>query len=215
MSKEQLTIDSYIESRLKDQINYFGNKASGNKSLFMRYQRLIIVIGAIIPVLVVIDTITAQKGIQLFGLDNWSGIISAVLSAGVSVIAGFDKLQQPLNTWYNSRASQEFLKKEEFLFIYHAGPYAGLSDKEAERLLVERVENAISADIATFAQTKREEKKSGQNSDDISPVAKLLEDTVVNKVELTSEEKSQTDNPEITDVKKTKKNFKPHHHGKN
>ena len=92
---------------------------------------------------------------------EWGGPISAVISAIIAVIAGLDKLFQPQPNWFNYRANEEMIKKEEYHHKYKAGVYNGLSEEEASKLLVERVESIISADIARMTN-KEKEKKEGE-----------------------------------------------------
>jgi len=157
---EKHLIEKYIDERLIPQRKWYEIKATYNKRRFMSYQKIIILLGALIPLLVIVDS---TFSFSIFGKDEWSGFISAIISAFIAVIAGFDKLQQPQTSWYNFRASEEILKKEEWLYKYAAGPYADLTKKEAEKLLVERIEGAISSDMARFTQSKHDKKEESDN----------------------------------------------------
>ena len=118
----------------------------------MYNQTSIIVLGALIPLLVVFESSIGP----LNGEEHWAALASALISAVISIIAGLDKLNQPQTNWFNYRSNEEMLKKEEWMFNYKAGPYAGLKDKEADVKLVTRVESVISADVARFSQTEPE-----------------------------------------------------------
>lgn len=154
-------INTYVTERLQDQRNWYGNRANTNKRKFMSYQKTIIILGAVIPLLVVLE----GTFLKITALPNWSGMVGALISAVISVVAGFDKLQQPQDNWYNYRATEEVLKKEEWWFKFEAGPYANLSRIEAEKLLVERVENAIASDMANFLATRAREKDNKEVDD--------------------------------------------------
>ena len=122
---------------------------SENKKKFLRYQTLIIILGAFIPVWV------AFQGI--FSLpDNISGPITALVSAIIAILAGLDKLNQPQPNWFNYRANEESLKKEEWFYLYGAGPYKNLKQAAAREMFVERIESIISADIARFTNVQEE-----------------------------------------------------------
>ena len=162
---EKAKIEDYINNRLINQRKWYEVKATYSKKRFMNYQKIIILLGAIIPLVVVIDV---TFDINIWGIDNLSGLISAIIAAVIAIVAGFDKLQQPQTGWYNFRAAEEILKKEEWLYKYKAGHYSDMEEDVAEKLLVERIESAISSDMARFAQSKKEEKKEDKNKLDES-----------------------------------------------
>ena len=142
-------MDDYIEQRVKKQREWYEAKANANKKTFLAYQTYIIILGALIPVLVAFEVVVPE-------LKDWGGPITALISAVIAVIAALDKLRQPQPNWFNYRANEETIKKEEWLYKYRAGQYRGLGDQEANRLLVERVESIISADIARITNLKEE-----------------------------------------------------------
>ncbi len=61
--------------------------------------------------------------------------------------------KQPQPNWFNYRANEEQLKKEEWLHRFRVGPYKDLDDDQSSQLLVERVESVISADISRMIKT--------------------------------------------------------------
>jgi hypothetical protein len=140
-------VDNYLEERLQKQQKWYQSKATVNKKRFMRFQTIIIILGALIPLIVVFFPMSTV-------MEKWTGPVSAAISAIIAVLAGIDKLTQPQTNWFNFRSNEEMLKKEEWMYRYLAGPYSGLSADAAEKQLVERVESVISADIARFAQAE-------------------------------------------------------------
>ena len=147
-------MNDYLKERAEKQRQWYEIKASKNKKTFFTYQTIIIILGALIPVLVTFEGAVPQ-------LKVWGGPITALIAAVIAVIAGLDKLGQPQPNWFNYRANEETIKKEEWLYKYRAGQYRGLGDQEANRLLVETIESIISADIARVTNLK-EERKDGQ-----------------------------------------------------
>jgi len=143
---------TYLDQRSKAQREWYERSANKNKKKFIRYQTIIIVLGAIIPVIVVVE------GVCSF-IEDYGGVASAAIAATISIIAGLDKLKQPQPNWFNYRANEESIKKEEWFYKYRAGEYKGLSDPAADNLLVERVESIISADIARVTNMHKEEPK--------------------------------------------------------
>ena len=150
-------MDDYIEERVKKQREWYETKANRNKKIFFAYQTIIIILGALIPVLVAFEGAVPC-------LKVWGGPITALLAAVIAVIAGLDKLGQPQPNWFNYRANEEIIKKERWLYKYKAGQYRGLGDEEANTLFVERIESIISADIARI--TNLRERKDGKDGKD-------------------------------------------------
>lgn len=160
----------YLEERLQKQRAWYERKATQNKKQFMRTQTTIIILSALIPLLVAFDgalSIVLDPLLEtLFAVPaaeapNWASVFSALISAVIAILASIDKLNQPQTNWFNYRANEELLKKEEWMFHFGVGPYSlNVPDPKEKlrlrtRLLVERVEGIISADIARFTQSER------------------------------------------------------------
>jgi len=166
----------YLDERLRKQREWYESKASHNKQQFMRTQTIILVLSALIPLLVVFNSglsillnglaenayIWMTGSVKNYEPPNWANVFSALISAVIIILTSMDKLHQPQTNWFNYRANEELLKKEEWMFRYQVGPYAlgkVLSKQERIKLraglLVERVESIISADIASFTQSER------------------------------------------------------------
>jgi hypothetical protein len=131
----------YIEERSGYQRKWYQIKADKNKKLFFEFQTWIIILGASIPILVVLE------GLSDF-IDKYGGLAAAIISATITVLAGLDKLYQPQPNWFNYRANEESIKKEEWFYKYKAGRYIDLNDEVANNLFIERIEGIISSDIA-------------------------------------------------------------------
>lgn len=148
-------MDEYLKERVEKQRRWYETKATINKKTFLTYQTIIIILGALIPVLVAFEGVYEP-------LKVWSGPIAALIAAVIAIIAGLDKLKQPQPNWFNYRANEETMKKEEWLYKYRAGQYDGLRDADANQLLVERIESIISADIARVTNLKGKEDTEGR-----------------------------------------------------
>lgn len=135
-----LNVEEYIDERLEKQRKWYEKKANSNKKRYMFYQRVVIVIGALIPIKIAILHVIP-------GASVFSPPLSALLSATIAIVASFDQLQTPQTNWYNYRANEAALKKEPYFYEFKIGPYKGLSDEERALLLVERTERIISADM--------------------------------------------------------------------
>ena len=72
----------------------------------------------------------------------------------IVILEGLQQLQQYQQNWTTYRSTCERLKHEKFLFLSHAGPYAGVSNLES--LLAERVEGLVSQEHAAWASHREE-----------------------------------------------------------
>ncbi|MCF6256573.1 MAG: DUF4231 domain-containing protein [Gammaproteobacteria bacterium] len=97
-------MDEYLDKRIKFQRDWYEQKANDNKKAFMSYQMVIIVLGAVIPVLVALESVVPL-------LKEYGGPLTAVISSIIAIYAGLDKLKQPQPNWFNYRANEEALKK--------------------------------------------------------------------------------------------------------
>lgn len=144
-----MNIEDYLKSRIQDQRKWYEVKATQNKKQFFRYQKIIIVLGASIPIIVALEPVLDDR------VKPYAGPVTAIISAAISIVAGLDKLHQPQPNWFNYRANEEMIKKEEWFYKFKAGPYKDLQDDDVvNKLLVERVESIISADIARTTSEK-------------------------------------------------------------
>lgn len=145
MDKQTLT--EYIESRYKDQIEWYGNRASKNKKLYVVFQWGVIVFSASLPVLIASVP------------DKWQWctvLISIVLAIGTAALKAF-KFQE---NWINYRTVSETLKKEKYYYDAGLNDYADVADKEAT--FVERVESMISRANSLWVTTHMQ--KEDENS---------------------------------------------------
>jgi len=148
-------MERYLKERSGFQRKWYEKFATRNKKKFLCYQTTIIVLGAVIPVLVTMGNI--------YDCINPShiGFTTAIISATISIIAALDKLHHPQPNWFNYRANEESIKKEEWFFQYMAGDYKSMSKPDAESLFIERIEGIISADITRVTNRQLEKKPNG------------------------------------------------------
>jgi hypothetical protein len=95
-----------------------------------------------------------EKQVLVFRLSNPRAfaIAALVLSAVVLLTYQWEESANYGAKWEKFRLVAEQLKSERFLFLTQSGHYAAMTDKEAERLLVESVERMIrGTDIAYFS----------------------------------------------------------------
>jgi hypothetical protein len=142
------------KARLKDQLDYHSKQSRHNKKRFYSLQAVIIITGALIPIVNVVI-----PGGDLLRL------ISSILGGIIVVITGVMQLHKYQENWILFRTTQELLRREKYLYLNDAGDYAGLDPKDKKRLLVERVEDLVSSETSKyFATHKPEQGKTGGDS---------------------------------------------------
>src|SRR6516162_1864298 len=129
--------------RLEDQIAWYDKNSLRCHLFFKVLKAVVIVCAALIPLL---------SGLQV--TPPW--LIGSV-GALIAVLEGLQQLNQYQQNWIRYRSTCESLKREKYLYLAKAGPYAGVSDARA--LLAERIESLGSEEEAkrVSAQEKPEE----------------------------------------------------------
>jgi uncharacterized membrane protein YgaE (UPF0421/DUF939 family) len=139
---DESSIDGYIHGRLDEQINWYSFKGRENKRNFTRLQIIVIITGAAIPLINIIDFLPIS-----------TRLASALLGALIAIVTSILGLYKYEENWYHYRKTAESLKKERYLFLFDAGEYFGKQNEEKNRLLVQKIETLVSEDT-------REQKKS-------------------------------------------------------
>ena len=106
---------------------------------YKRLKAAQLVCAAAIPVVATIDVHAAAMG---------------ALGAAVVVLEGISQLNQYAVNWQSYRATAEALKHEKYLYLAHAGPYAG--SKDGTPLLADRIEGLISQEHAKWVSAREE-----------------------------------------------------------
>jgi hypothetical protein len=149
-----LTAEEYISSRLEQYQGWYDRKSVSMKSKYLRMKALSVVGGSLVPVLI---NVPFQK---FWGIPVVQ-IVVTVISLGVVVSLSLETVfhyrEQWKNyyreQWKNYRSTEQVLGHEKFLFRTRVGRYHGLSDDDAFRLLVERVEDAVAVENAATLNT--------------------------------------------------------------
>ena len=110
---------NYIETRLKNQMDYYHKKCRKLQREYYWLSGLSIVINAAIPVLsMAVDSVWIMK------------YVIALLSATVSVLSSFLLLRLTKDTWIKYRTTYEKLKKEMVLFETSSGKYKTATEED-------------------------------------------------------------------------------------
>ena len=135
--------------RLEDQIGWYDRRSRTNQRLFKLVKGVQLIAAAAIPVVATLDGHPA---------------IPAALGALIVVLEGFQQLNQYQQNWSAYRSTCEALKHEKYLFLAHAGPYAGSED--GRPLLADRIEGLISQEHAKWVSAREDSSKAGDGARD-------------------------------------------------
>ena len=104
--------DNYLKERLDDQIDYYEKRSQYNKFRYRITEIIIIVAGALIPLLNSTGSVTdlTKNPILLSQLLFASSLLGII----VTVITGFSKMEKYFEGWVITRTTVEFLRKKSF-----------------------------------------------------------------------------------------------------
>ena len=142
-----LPADDPIVQRLEDQLGWYERKSRAARGAFKRIKVIEIVAAALIPFL------TGQPWPYMTYIVGSLGVI-------ITVLEGLLHLNQYQENWSNYRKTAESLKHEKFLFLAHAGPYAGATAPRA--MLAERVEALISQENSQWVAALQKSSQGAQ-----------------------------------------------------
>ena len=122
-AKAKKLILEVVVPRLENQIMWYSRKARYNKTRYKTFQTIILVAGAMIPLINIVDF-----------LDLSARIISSAV--GLIIVGSIGKLnfEKYQESWKSYRSTAEVLKKEKYLFENNAGKYSHLDEGEKSQL---------------------------------------------------------------------------------
>lgn len=127
---EASTAQGYVDSRLVQYQRWYDKKAVKMKAMHLRMRTLSVVGGALVPVLVNLDV-------------SFAKLTATVLSLVVVGSVSLESVYRYREQWKNYRSTEQLLGHERIYFETKVGPYTGLSESDAFRTMVGRVEKAI------------------------------------------------------------------------
>lgn len=130
-----LSADEYIQVRLEQYKSWYNAKAIQTKALYLRIRTTTVVGGACVPALINLDL----KYVRAF---------TTILSLMVVILVSLESVFHYREQWKNYRSTEQMLGHEKIFFQTRTSSYEGITDDEAFRLLVDRVESAIAAENA-------------------------------------------------------------------
>ena len=144
---DKADFDKYLEDRYRDQIDWYDREAIKNQGRYRIFQKAVIVLSAITPVLIATG----------FDQARWPAVaISAIVAILTSMLKAF-KYQE---NWIDYRTTCETLRKEIHFYRARADAY---KEEDPESLFVQRVESLISREntmwLLAHRQAGKEEAK--------------------------------------------------------
>lgn len=141
----------YLQRRLEDQRQWHNAKATWNKRWFYRTEIATLLSGAAIPI---VNLLSVNHPFR-------TAVLSGILGAMVVVAAAVGKLFKFHENWLQYRTVVETLTREKELYLSGNAEYAEADPAKRNQLLVERVENILTATTSQFVATHR----TGSNAD--------------------------------------------------
>jgi len=134
--------ETYLEQRLQSQIDWHEAKSSWNQRQFKRSQIVVIVAGALLPLL---------AGFQ--ASMPWLSWAIGLIGVLVAVVTGIISLYRFQELWVDYRLTAETLQQEKFRFLTGVPPY----DSDAPlAILVDRVESVLAEQNAQWQQVTKQ-----------------------------------------------------------
>jgi hypothetical protein len=134
--------DYFFQNVLENQREWYSTKAGTQKKRHLFFAISVIVLGALISCLQVLDAAA------------WVRYLTATLGALVSVFRAIDTLLRPGEAWQGYRKASENMKREYRLYINNADIYADASGEDAAfQLLVVRLETVLAEEQQLFWQS--------------------------------------------------------------
>lgn len=122
--------DTYLNERIDGQIKWYGGKSRDNKRWYYQSRTVIIVCGALIPLLVGYAN----------GQWEWLKYAAGALGAMVAIAEGLLSLKKYLENWTTYRSTSERLKREKLLYLNKVGEDYAAGDEAAFKQFVLKAE---------------------------------------------------------------------------
>jgi hypothetical protein len=153
---------TYIAERFNDAISWYDKKAVTCKSRHQWMRAVSVIGGVLVPVLV---------NVSLPGSEIYLKAVTTVLSTLVVLLVSLESVFHYREQWVNYRSTEQFLRREYFLFTAKEGVYTDLRAHDAFRVFVERVEAKIESENASTLQilTTVTEAPKGQTAEQEGP----------------------------------------------
>lgn len=138
--------EKYIKERLDQYQNWYDNKAVKMKRNYLRGRVWSAINAVLVPIVtnISLPVIVITTSLTL----DVSKVLATILSTSVALLIALEGVLHYREQWKNYRTTEQYLTAEKNLFLNKVGDYSNLTENEAFKLLVKRVENAITEENA-------------------------------------------------------------------
>jgi uncharacterized membrane protein YciS (DUF1049 family) len=140
---QEMTPDRYLREEVARSEDWYDRQPVRAKARFLRWRVFSVVGGAAVPVLA---NLPLDATIGSYPLKT---LLITLVSLGVVIAVSLEGVFHYGDQWKNFRSAQTTLRRERLHFKTRTGAYAKLEDAAAFRLLVERIEAAMSAETSS------------------------------------------------------------------
>ena len=135
--------------RLEAQIKWYDQK-SGSAQRYYKWGRYFV--------------IAASAAIPIFALVDLK-YVTAALGGLIAISEAIQHINQWQHNWITYHSTCEALRHEKYTYIERADPYDGFEEKEARKLLVERVESLISTEHSKWIASQEKAAETTPNAE--------------------------------------------------
>ena len=135
-----MNAQTYLDTRVKEQLEYYEGAAGNAKKAHHRAQTTIIVFGVLVPVIVNNPGALLETG-QVT-------LVVTLMTLVIAILTGLSSFRKWGDLWLSFRMTEELLKHEKFVFITGSGDY---QDRDtAFPAFVNKIELIVSAEHNKF-----------------------------------------------------------------
>ena len=143
---ENLNPNKYITERLDQYQNWYDFKAVKMKRNYLRGRVWSAISAVLVPIVtnISLPEIVVSASLTL----DISKVLATILSTAVALLIGLEGVLHYREQWKNYRTTEQYLTAQKNLFLNKVADYSNLKENDAFKLLVNRVENAITEENA-------------------------------------------------------------------
>ena len=146
-----MNIQTYIETRLDDQIEWYDKKSQNAQKKYKSNQTIEIVLAAFIPLL------------SGYATDcKLIAIIVGIFGALIAIIESLTKLHKHHENWIQYRTTCELLRYHKHLYLTQTHPY-NTSDETVDNIFIRNIEDIISSENSQWKVNVMEEQSKHTN----------------------------------------------------
>lgn len=143
-----MNVESYINDRVDDQINYFDRSAVKNQRIY-RLLRIVAISCNVLTALAIALTFAVPAVYKAK-----VGVAALVLTMIVLLTYQIEEFFNFGAKWQKFRIVSELIKSEKYLYLNGAGVYTSADMEQRKRIFVKRVEDIFrSTDMSYFSLT--------------------------------------------------------------